>query len=338
MLCIKCGIREAIYKGLCEDCIWETLVIEKPGSITFTSCPKCGAIKAGNYWAHHDAQDRWSKKVYELFTVNDPFKIKSFGPIELNKIEDTAYIRIRIRRDDAEEKEFLLEIPYRKESISCPTCNKVTGSYYESKVQLRGFMEKMSPEINLIHQELLRMVENNQKKDPESFVSKSVQLKEGIDIYLGKKKDGDTFAREIQSKTICNVVVSSSLAGIKDGKQFFRFTYMIRILDIEPGSLIFFDNTKYIYQGKRPGGIYVTDLKNGKITLINKRLIDFDKLKETGEKASRERFIVINRTENETNLMNERTYNQITLKRIIKEDQIELFFYEDNYYEILGDI
>jgi hypothetical protein len=36
--------------------------------------------------------------------------------------------------------------------------------------------------------------------------------------------------------------------------------------------------------------------------------------------------------------MNERTYNQITLKRVIKEDQIELFFYEDNYYEILGDI
>ena len=337
MLCIKCGTRDAVYKGLCESCVWEGLAFDKPGSITFTSCPKCGAVKVVNYWAHHEAHERWSRKVYELFRVNEPFKIESFSPIELNKIEDTAYLKATVKRDELDSKTFPLEIPYKRELISCPTCNKVTGSYYESKVQLRGFSEKMSPEINNIHEELLKMVENNQKKDPESFVSKSVQLREGIDIYLGKKKDGDTFAREIQSKTICNVVVSSSLAGIKDGKQFFRFTYMIRILDIEPGSLIFFDNVKYIYQGKRPGGIYVTDLKKGEITLINKRIIDFDKLRETGEKAQKEKFIVLDRTENETNLMNERTYSQITLKSVIKEDQVELFFYEDNYYGILGD-
>ncbi len=337
MLCIKCGIREAIHKGLCENCLWDTLSIDKPGSITFTNCPKCGAVKVGNYWAHHEPQERWQKKINELFKVNEPFAITSLTPVELNKIEDTAYIRITVRREEAEEKTIPLEVPYRKEHISCPTCNKVTGSYYESKVQIRGFSEKMSEELVRIHEELLLMVENNQKKDPESFVSKSVQLREGIDIYLGKKKDGDTFSREIQSKTICNVVVSSSLAGIKDGKQFFRFTYMIRILDIEPGSIIFFDGVKYIYQGKRPGGIFVTDLKDGKIIQINKRLIDFDKLKESGEKAIRERFIVLDSHNGEASLMNERTYEQIILTMDIEGSQVDLFNYEENYYRIMGE-
>jgi nonsense-mediated mRNA decay protein 3 len=337
MLCVKCGMREAIYKALCQECLWESMVLNKPGSITFSSCPKCGAVQIGKFWAHHEAKERWEKKINGTFEVNDPFKIVAFNEIQLNKIEDRGYTTISIQRGNEEIRNFELEIPYRKESISCPTCNKVTGSYFESKVQIRGFSGKMTDELNEIHENLLKMVENNQKKDPESFVSKSVQLKEGIDVYLGKKKDGDSFSKEIQTKTICEVVVSSSLAGIKDGKQFFRFTYLIRVLDLVPGSIIFIGSFKYIYQIKRPGAIFLTNLKDGSIVQVNKKSVDFSKIKDTGERAVPEKFIILNSSNGETNLMNEKTFQEITFKKEFQGEEVKLFSYEENYYEVLGD-
>ncbi len=341
MICVKCGLNESISAGLCEECIWGTLNLKKPSVIGKTVCPKCGSIKVGNYWAHRDPEDAWVRFFEKEFSVNEPFKIDSYSPLELNKIEDrvsiSVFVKLYISEQEFGPREYRDELDYRKNFISCPTCNKVTGSYFEAKVQLRGFSEKMSSELADLGNELVRMVEKHHERDPNSFISRVDNVREGVDVYLGKKKDGDTFAHETVSKTVCQLVISNSLAGIKDGKQFFRFTYRIRVLDLEEGAIIYIDKEKYIFLGKNSSGIWVRVPGSKENKLIRKGALDFDRIKDTGEKAEIEKFLVVSKQGDEMTLMNEKNYEQIVVKGKqyvdYNADTIELLRYEEQFYD-----
>lgn len=340
MKCVKCGVGEALFSGICSECMWEALEINKPSVINKTTCPKCGSIKVGNYWSHREPEIAWFKTVAKEFSANTPFAVKEINNFGLNKLEDEASmdisIDLRLGNDEISERVFQVNVPYTRDSISCPTCNKITGSYYEAKVQIRGFSERINPELENIANELVKRVETNQTKDPNSFISKVVNVKEGVDVYLGKKKDGDTFSREIVQRDVCQLIVSSSLAGIRDGKQFFRFTYMLRILDFEKGSIIYVNKEKYIYVGKTSSGIFVISPGVNEPKLMRKATISLDRIRNTGEMAIEEKFIVINRQGDEMTLLNERDFKQVTVKGKVykdyKNESIRLLKYDDFYY------
>ncbi len=341
MICVKCGLKEAISGGLCEECIWETVELKKPSVVSKTVCPKCGSMMVGNYWAHREPEDAWVKHLQKEFSVNEPFEIDSYSGLTFNNIEDrvtiSVFIKLLLDGKEYGPREYTDEFDYRRNFISCPTCNKVTGSYYEAKVQIRGFSEKMSPELEVLAKNLVSMVEKHHERDPNSFVSRVDNMKEGIDVYLGKKKDGDTFAHDTVAKSVCQLVVSNSLAGIKDGKQFFRFTYRIRVLDLREGAIIYIDKEKYIYLGKTSSGVWVRSPGSREDKLIRKGSLEFDRIKDTGEQAELEKFLVINRGGDELTLMNEKNFEQVIVKgnryKDYTEDTIELLRYEDQFYD-----
>ena len=182
MKCIKCGKHEAVEKGLCQICLWDSLHIEVPGSIIEKTCPKCGAYFVGKGWVYRDGRDKWEKKIFENFSVNEPFRITGGEITGKNSQGNYIKIRIDVQRSINDSREEQFEIPFIKESISCPTCNKVTGSYYEAKVQIRGMTGGISSEMERIGNILLSMVERNHREDPESFVSKTEYVKDGVEI------------------------------------------------------------------------------------------------------------------------------------------------------------
>lgn len=337
MKCIKCGKHEAVEKGLCDSCLWDSLNIEAPGSIIEKTCPKCGAYFVGKGWIYKDGKEKWEKKVIENFTVNEPFKIVKGKITGKNKLENSVTIEIEVERNGNDMRDETFQIPFIKESISCPTCNKVTGSYYEAKVQIRGMTGNITGEMERLAKILVSMVEKNHKDDPESFISKIEYVKDGFDVYLGKRKDGDTFAKDMKTREICDIIVSKTLAGVRDGKQFFRFTYLIRVLDFEPGAVIYINSKRYLYQGKSSYGIYVNDLDNGKEIQINKKTVNFEKTLITGEFATRRTFIVISRDNEECTLMDKENFTQITIKGECKDNEISLFVLGDEFYRIRGE-
>jgi NMD protein affecting ribosome stability and mRNA decay len=341
MICVKCGLKETISGGLCEDCIWDTIDLKKPPVVTKTVCPKCDSIMVGNYWAHREPEETWIKHIQKMFSVNEPFKIESFSDMILNNIQDrvkiSVFIKLFVDSKEYGPREYADEFDYRRNFISCPTCNKVTGSYFEAKVQIRSFSEKISPELEEMAKNLVALVEKHHERDPNSFISKVVNMKEGIDVYLGKKKDGDTFAHDTVAKNVCQLVVSNSLAGIKDGKQFFRFTYRIRVLDIREGAIIYIDKEKYIYFGKSSSGVWVRKPGSREDKLIRKGLLEFDRIRDTGERAELEKFLIVTREGDEMTLMNTRNFEQVTVKGKqyldYNGDEIELLKYEDQFYD-----
>ena len=324
MMCVKCGKKEAIHKGLCTDCTWESAEISRPGSLSHVSCPKCGAVRVGNSWSHNHGRKHWEKKAIETFSINEPFKITGGEFIETNHRRDFIELKITASMD-GDTREFSYTLPYSEDKISCPTCNKITGSYFEAKVQIRGMTGEITDRMTALGQELVNFVENNRKTDHESFISKVENVKDGIDIYLGKRKDGDTFAKSVKSRDICTVVVSNTLAGVRDGKQFFRFTYLVRILDYKPGSVLFINSRKYIYQGRQSGGLYLIDVEKEKEVFINKKSIDFPRIHATGEIAEKRRYVIISRQNSETTMMDKNNFSQITVKGEYGGEECDMF-------------
>ena len=336
MICIKCGKREAVFKGLCNECTWESAVVESPGSVSRIICPKCGAIKVGNAWSHNHSEAHWERKSLETFRINEPFRITGREVVGFNKRRDFIDAKITASLD-GDIREFSFTIPYSEDKISCPTCNKITGSYFEAKVQIRGMTGKVTDKMVDAGKKLVEFVENNRTRDHQSFISKVEDVKDGVDIYLGKRKDGDTFAKNIKAREICSVVISNTLAGVREGKQFYRLTYMIRLFDYEPGSILFVNGRKYIFQGTNANGLNITDVEKGRDTFVNRKGLDLTKVTATGEIAEKRRFMVISRNNGETELMDRQNYSQTTIKGEITDDEVDMFILDGQLYKARGE-
>ncbi len=324
MKCIVCGINEAYENGICIDCL-ANLKNVSYDKVNITECPKCGAIKINKRWYYNNPEN-------ELFNhVSRILKKKNKDIEEIYNYSMDNNINLTLKFSDGIEK--TLNIPLEISKESCPVCNKLTGSYYEAIIQLRTFSRERSYLIDDARNIIVDDVKRYNRQDPNSFISKIANLKEGIDIYLGKKEDAIKIIKDLDSKYFINTRVTKSLAGKKDGIDIFRYTHLIRMFDLDPGSIIFGRGKNYMVKSVEPGNINIIDLSIKKdVTMDEKTFFssNFDVIR----KPEKRRFIVISNNGLETELMDEKNFNIITVKGIISKDSIDLYNYNDEYYII----
>lgn len=97
----------------------------------------------------------------------------------------------------------------------CVDCSRRSGGYFEAIIQLRGSAENTAK----ARDELVERMERG------SFVSKVEQLREGVDIYAGSRKEALAALREMRLKHTS----AAKLFGVKDGRRVYRFTYCVRL-------------------------------------------------------------------------------------------------------------
>ncbi|AAT44006.1 NMD3-related protein [Picrophilus oshimae] len=324
MKCILCGINEAYKDGICIECLTSMKNVSYD-KINITVCPKCGSIKINKRWYYNNPDDALFNYVSRMLEKKNNSIKKIY-----NYLKDD-YINVNIVFDDGIEKN--VSIPMDVSRESCPVCNKLTGSYYEAIIQLRTFSRDRSHLIDTARDNIINDIKRYNVNDPNSFVSKVVNLKEGIDIYLGKRDDAAKVIKNLDSKYFIDTKVTKSLAGKKDGKDVFRYTHLIRIFDLEPGSIIFSRGRNYMVKSVEPGNINIMDLSLKKdLTMDEKTFFssNFDLIR----RSEKRRFIVISNNGSETELMDEKNFNIVTIKGIIKSDSIDLYNYNDEYYII----
>ena len=104
----------------------------------------------------------------------------------------------------------LLGIKIRK--MLCKDCNRISGSYYEAILQLRGRWE-----------EALDMLTDDK-------ISKIDTKKEGVDVYYISlscaKRDAGVIAAHFGAK----VKRTKKLSGMRDGQRIYRQTILVRVL------------------------------------------------------------------------------------------------------------
>jgi NMD protein affecting ribosome stability and mRNA decay len=200
-VCPICGRsnKEVEFIGeFCVDCFLNLRKQNIPNSVEVKKCKKCNRIKVGKEWLSE------KEGIEKLISKAIGFK---FELKEIKAQEAIGFVYI-------EGKKINKSIKIKFIQTLCYEDFLKSSRYYEAKIQLRGEREKVEEVAKEIERNLLNTYILEKKED-----------KNGIDLLVGSRKEVEKTLKLLNLKPL----VTFSLAGVKNGKRFYRATYSIRI-------------------------------------------------------------------------------------------------------------
>lgn len=225
MVCPKCG-KDSEIDVFCRRCFLErNLKIELPTLIEIPHCTRCGTYTLGGKELEFSSEeDAITEAVQRSLKGN-------FGEIEGGigeGLERDLDIEPLERRDFEVVLTMRLgEFSRRKRTvarikdITCSSCGKKSGGYWEALLQLRGNVDEKT------FKGVIKDIESS--SDENSFVSRVDRLKKGYDVYVGSKKTAEKIVKNFRGRA--EIKKSSHLVSVdrQTSKSTSRFTYLVRI-------------------------------------------------------------------------------------------------------------
>ena len=318
LFCPKCGkSAEVFYDAVCRECFIENKeLIECPEVIYSRICPTCGSVfKRGKWQSRTDESETIQECVKDSLKVNN-----DASGLELALTQKQMdYSRYRVH---VEAKGNLKGAPInaaidtevRISWETCETCSRISGGYFEGIVQIRA--DKRLPKKDEL-EECQRIAEDvslraQEKGDRLAFIAKSVELGEGIDLYVGSKKLGKQISRAILDAFGGKFTESPKLVGQKNGEDLYRITFAVRLPEFVRGDIISADGTVIEVQGsgKHVSGL---DLETGRRFMEN--FNDLLEVKKLGRREDAVSAVLVAEEEKTIQVMDPETYQTVTIKR-----------------------
>ena len=183
------------------------------------------------------------------------------------------------------------------------------GGYHEAVIQIRADKRKLaSKELNNIRLTVEQLVESIRAKGNRGlFITDVGEEHGGLDFYLSDKGVALTITKQIQEQYGGQIKKSSKNVGMKDSRQIYKMTYLIRLPAYRKNDFISHNNTFYRITSVHKNKAHVISLKDWKEeTLDDKELQKANIL--GGEELVKE-MILVSQTKDEVQIMNPDTYD-----------------------------
>ncbi|MBN2518687.1 MAG: 60S ribosomal export protein NMD3 [Candidatus Altiarchaeota archaeon] len=224
MICPNCGKKSEVDM-LCKECfLRKKLRLELPNSLGFEYCTRCSSAKMSGKWVEFDQIE---DAVAELVTKNAKGNLEEIE----EKLGEVLALDLDVIYVGGQEYSATISLEYgnflleRKtkvivKKVSCPSCSKKSGGYFEAVLQIRGDFDPQ------IVEKIEKRIEKS--KDQNAFITKITRVRGGIDIYIGSKKVAEKIARSF--RTEAEIKKSSQLISVnrQTSKALSRFYYGLR--------------------------------------------------------------------------------------------------------------
>jgi len=317
-LCPKCGKEtEKLYDNVCKDCFFENIrLAELPLVLHAKTCTKCGARFNRGKWVNAgNAEDTVIRNVENALSVHDLAEnIEIY--VEPRELSPYMY-RVRVEvdatvKDEPVHQELKTEVRIVREA--CDMCSRISGGYFEGIVQIRATNRVPTGDekkrcIDIANDVVHRM---QKKGDRLAFITDSLDLKDGADLYIGSNNSGRHICRAIIVEMGGSFSESPTLFGQKDGKDIYRITFSMRLPEFMSGDFIHFKD-KVIQiksSGKRTIGI---DLSTG-----SRFIATADEMKgatHTASMADAVMTVLVAVEDNAIMVLDPYTYETVTIKK-----------------------
>ena len=335
MFCVDCGNDKEIFRdGSCFDCYLKNHEFTKgPSIFDLPHCVHCDSYKYKNLWYPESFDDILTRYIKQQFSISPELKQISFsiscddakiktcsvaitGVIEGHNVTETHQLTVRMK------------------NTVCDVCSKQFGGYHEAIIQIRSGKKKMSEETlgeidRFIGEQLFLL----QQKNKALFVTDVGQESGGIDFFLSDKQAAFTLVKKAHEQFGGNITTSSKNVGMKDGKQLYRDTYLLRFLPVEKGDVIKIDSSFMFVVKVSKNKVHVYDLK--KDILLIRDASDVEKAIVLGSRELRKTMIVVSQKPDEVQVMDAKNYQMKILKkpieRIIDSETVDVLFIDDEH-------
>ena len=326
MFCVECGKEGQIFKdGVCIDCYIKSHEFSKgPEVITIEECPHCNSYKYKNTWKNELLNKIIIRNVKHNFKISKELEKLDINPVctEIKKGYDCTIIISGYIKDKEVSEEHPLEIRIKK--LVCETCSKQFGGYHEAIIQIRTDKRKLSKkELEDIENHIISYVEKaNSKGNNNLFITDATVEHGGMDFFISDKQEAMNITKKLQANYGGHIKSSSSNAGMKDSKQLFRVTYLLRLPDYKEGDYVEFKNNYYKIISTSSDKVKLLNLKNWEEKLAELR--ELDKIKVINDYLFEKEMIIVSQKEDEIQLMDPKSYK---ISIIIKPKKMD--FYEE---------
>ncbi len=341
MFCVECGKEESVYKnGVCLSCYIKSHSFSKgPETIDIPVCTNCDSYKYKNTWHSGIFTEFLRKVIKNNFKINRELeKVDINIKCEESKQDMRCKVYISGFIDDTEITEEH-DVLVRLKKTVCDVCSKKFGGYHEAIIQIRADERKLSKdELKNLRLVVENIVENLQAKGNRTiFIADIGEEPGGINFYISDKGAGVVIAKKIQEQHGGKLKQSSKNIGMKDGRQMYRMTYLLRLPSYKKDEFIELDHEYYYIESTYANKIKLINLSNWEETIV-----ELNKIKRAhflGGKGLIKEMILVSQTEEEIQIMNQKNYEIKTIKKpkpvsidsekikIVKiEDQLFLFY------------
>lgn len=317
MFCVECGREGELIGSVCKECYAKKHVLASlPDHVDVTLCAHCSSMLTAKGWKDVGSVKEAAEIAIDQALVMIKGSRVSDMRISLDE-RDERNLEAKVKLlvvDHGIEFERSLSTIVRLKRGSCTECSKQQGRYYEAILQVRGPARSLPERTEEdIQSTVNARVATLRKGSREVFVSKTERVKGGLDFYFSTVSSAKSIAKELQDTMCAEYKESSSLWGRRDGKDIYRMTFLIRLLEFGKGDVIEHKGKAYLIRGMARGVVHGTDLATGEERVI--------KVKEASEcallKAKRDilKAVVVSETDKELQLLDPETMEAIQVRK-----------------------
>ena len=168
---------------------------------------------------------------------------------------------------------------------------------------------------------MTRTIESAQKADRLAFIAKTIQLREGLDLYVGTVKAAKRIVRALVREMGGNFSDSSKLVGRRDGKDIYRVTFVVRLPKFPTGAII--SAKQHIYEiCSATSATNAVDLETGQSAAL--KVEDLRNAQLLGARSDAKRTVLVSIDADEAHLLDPETYVTLAIKRpayVCKDDE-----------------
>ena len=338
MFCVECGKEEKIYKeGVCISCYLKTHTFTQgPDLIDMPVCSHCGSYKYKNTWISGLFGDVIQRIIKNTFKIS-----KELDKIDINtgckETKEGMFCKVYISGflDDVEiTEEHDLKIRFKK--TVCDVCSKQFGGYHEAIVQIRTDKRKLTKdEITEINQIVSNLVEEIRSKGNRGlFITDIAEEHGGIDFFISEKNASMIIAKKIQDVFGGATKQSSKNIGMKDGKQLYRITYLVRLPPYKKKDFLRLNKDFFLINSIHKNMVKMINLSSWEEKTHDVK--DLESAKILGGEELIYEMILVSQKKDEVQLMDQKTYEINILKKPrpidFKSEKIKILKSENNIF------
>lgn len=317
MFCVECGKEEPIFRdGVCLSCYLKTHTFTKgPDFIDLPVCPHCNSYKYKNTWTTELFGDVIKRVIKNTFQISRELQKMDINT-DCKESKDGMSCKVLISGylgdiEISEEHELLV----RLKTTVCDICSKRFGGYHEAIVQIRSGNRNLAKnKLKEIITAVEFLVEDLRAKGNRAiFITDIGEERGGVDFYISERGAGLVIAKTIKDRYGGEIKQSSKNIGMKDGKQLYRMTYLVRLPSYTKGDFLQFDDSFF----------YVISIHGNKVKMIN--LADWNESAEDlktiqksiilGRQELISEMILVSQNDDEIQLMDSKTYKISIIKK-----------------------
>ncbi|MGO9388014.1 MAG: 60S ribosomal export protein NMD3 [Methanobacterium sp.] len=315
--CGKTGVK--LFSGLCRSCFIEkTCLINIPKEIDIIICTHCGSIQKKGRWMDSELSldDTVIETVYEHVEIDDSasdveisVKILTIrGSIFECLVNVKAYVM-----DEILTQEFLVEVKVNK-SV-CIACSKYASGYYEAVIQMRADSRLLSDdEIGTADKIVRDKMGRLSNKNRMAYISQRVEMKEGIDYYVGSYKAARKLTEALRNVFGGVLKDSPRLMGRDKtaGKDLYRIWFSLRLPQFQKYDFVKYNNMKTQVLNFDANKIYLKDLESSATISVAWR--DYEKLKLIARKNDIKLAMITAKTPQLIQILHPDTYQPVDIQ------------------------